>query len=202
MKKKLPFIIGVVLTIAAAVLYGNTNKTHKIYDNNVNTAVYQGIGILTEDNTVTQSFTCQEDRLDGFMIKSDISGNYKSAKVNLTVRDAVSGEVVATGVESGLNIKARKLHYYKIEPITGCYGKKFVLEVSESGSTVSDGILLYFQPGESVEQQELLLNGNSLGGVFVMKTVTERFDVETFLVMVFAEWFIWGFLWFLYRLFK
>ena len=35
-----------------------------------------------------------------------------------------------------------------------------------------------------------------------MKTVTERFDLETCCVMLFSEWFIWGFLWFLYRLFK
>ncbi|MGO5547918.1 hypothetical protein ACTQW9_01360 [Lachnospiraceae bacterium LCP19S3_B12] len=200
MKKRLPVIIGIVLTIVIAFLYGNTKKTHGIYDNNVNTAVYSGIGVLAEGETVTQTFICQEDKLDGFSIKSDVSGNYGAATVFLKVMNAETGEVLTEGQESGGNVKARKLHYYKVPTISDCKGKTLILQVSESNTTATDGVSLYYQP--SSETGKLLVKNSSVSGTFVMKTVTERFDLETFAVMLFSEWFIWGFLWFLYRLFK
>lgn len=201
MKKRLPVIIGVILTVLLAVWYGNTNKTHKIYDNNVNTAVYSAIGVLTEGQTVSQSFVCQEDVLDGFMIKADVLGDYKDAVVTVEVRDAATGEVLSEAQETGDKIKARKLHYVKIPAITDCRGRQMVVEVSETGTADNNGINLFFQPGGG-EGETLTVKGNVTEGVFVMKTVTERFDAETFLVMLFSEWFVWGFLWFLYRLFK
>ena len=200
MKKRLPVIVGIVLTIVIAFLYGNTKKTHGIYDNNVNTAVYSGIGVLTEGETVTQTFICQEDELDGFLIKSDVSGNYEVATFFLKVMDAETGEVLTEGEESGSNVKARKLHYYKVPAISGCKGKTLILQVSESNTTAADGVSLYYQPTD--DAGNLLIRNSSVSGAFVMKTVTERFDLETFAVMLFSEWFVWGFLWFLYRLFK
>lgn len=200
MKKRLPVIVGIVLTIVIAFLYGNTKKTHGIYDNNVNTAVYSGIGVLTEGETVTQTFICQEDELDGFLIKSDVSGNYEVATFFLKVMDAETGEVLTEGQESGSNVKARKLHYYKVPAISGCKGKTLILQVSESNTTAADGVSLYYQPTD--DAGNLLIRNSSVSGAFVMKTVTERFDLETFAVMLFSEWFVWGFLWFLYRLFK
>ena len=200
MKKRLPVIVGIVLTIVIAFLYGNTKKTHGIYDNNVNTAVYSCIGVLTEGETVTQTFICQEDELDGFLIKSDVSGNYEVATFFLKVMDAETGEVLTEGQESGSNVKARKLHYYKVPAISGCKGKTLILQVSESNTTAADGVSLYYQPTD--DAGNLLIRNSSVSGAFVMKTVTERFDLETFAVMLFSEWFVWGFLWFLYRLFK
>ena len=201
MRKRVPVMIGIILTILLAVWYGNTNKTHKIYDNNVNTAEYLAIGVLTEGQTVTQSFVCQEDVLDGFMIKSDVLGDYEDAVVTIRVRDAETGELLSEGQEKGSDIRARRLHYYQIPAITGCRDRHLVVEVSEEGTSANNGINLFYQPG-GLEGEAFTVSGNATEGVFVMKTVTERFDVETFLVMLFAEWFIWVFLWVLYRLFR
>ena len=201
MKKRIPVIIGIIITVALAVLYGFTKKTHKIYDNNVNTATYQSVGILQEQEVIQQTFVCAEEKLDGFMIKCDVSGNYGIATVSVKVRDPETGDILAEGQETGENIRARKLHYYKIEPLTGYKGKTLLLEVSEENTSDGNGILFSIQPNTQTEYP-VIVAGNSPGGVLVMKTVTERFDVETFAIMLFCEWFIWGFLWFLYRLFK
>lgn len=201
MKKKLPVIIGIILTIIIAILYGNTNKTHRIYNNDVNTAEYQAIGVLMEGEIVTQTFVSQEDVLDGFMIKSDVLGDYANTIVKIRVLDAETGEVVSEGQEMGSSVHARSLHYYRIEPITECRGKAFVIEVREENTSENNGINLFLQPNADTNLG-LVVKGNPTGGVFVMKTVTERFDLETCCVMLFSEWFIWGFLWFLYRLFK
>ena len=201
MKKKFPVIIGVLLTLIIAVLYSFTNKTHRIYDNNVNTASYVSLGIISEGNTVVQSFQCQEDELDGFVIKSDVLGNYEDVQVHLRVMDGETGQILAEGSEIGKKVKARSQHYYHIDPLTEVNGKNLILEVSETGSTGSDGVCFFYQP-QPDSNNMFMVNGNSAHGVIIMKTVTERFVWETFFVMLGAEWFIWGFLWFLYRLFK
>jgi len=48
MKKKIPVIIALILTIAAAVFVGNTRKANRIYDNNVNTISYADLGVLED----------------------------------------------------------------------------------------------------------------------------------------------------------
>ena len=201
MKKKLPVLIGLVIIILFSVWYGHTDKTHKIYDNNVNTAQYQDLGVLAEGQLISQTFTCEENVLDAFLIKCNPTGDYGNVTVTVTVRDGTSGEVLSTGEEAGSNIQPRKMHKFSILPVTGVKGKSLILEVTETGAAPGNGIDLYFQPNDT-SIGELQLDGNALPGVFVMKTVTERFDTETFIIMLVSILFIWGFLWFLYRLFK
>ncbi len=201
MKKKLPVIVGLLAVILFSLWYGFTDKTHKIYDNNVNTATYLDLGVLTEGQVLSQTFTSEENVLDAFLIKCGPSGDYGNTEVHLTVKDAETGEVLSTGEEIGSNIRPRRLHKFSITPLTGCKGKALVLEMTEVNATVGNGIDLYYQPNET-SIGTLTLDGNPLPGVFVMKTVTERFDTETFLIILVSILFIWGFLWFLYRLFK
>lgn len=201
MKKKLPVIIGIALVLIFSIWYGFTDKTHKIYDNNVNTAQYSGIGVLEEDGSISQSFVCEEDVLDGFYIKCDPAGDYTKTTVHLQVIDAETGNVISEGEESGANIQPRKLHKFLVDEITGYKGKTLTLKVTETGVAPGSGISLYYQPAaESIGN--FSVNGNPTAGVFVMKTITECFDIETFIVVFLSIMFIWVFMWFLYRLFK
>ncbi len=201
MKKKLPVIIGLIVVILFSIWYGFTDKTHKIYDNNVNTAKYNDLGVLTEGQVIRQTFTCEENVLDAFSIKCNPSGDYAGAQLTLTVLDEATGEVLTTGEESGSNIRPRKMHKFKVGQLTGVKGRELTLEVRETNSSPGNGINLYYQPAENTIGS-LTLDDNALSGVFVMKTVTERFDTETFVIMLLSILFIWAFLWFLYRLFK
>ena len=201
MKKKLPVVIGIVITIFAAYFYANTKKTHKIYNNDVNTAVYEAINVLQDSETISQKFICKENQLDGFMIKAGVTGDYEDAVVSVEVKDAKTGEVLTRGEESGENIRPRKLHYFKVTPLQECKNRELILEITEQHTSADQGILFYWQPQKNTEDA-VSIKGEEKAGVFVMKTVTERFDIETFCVMLFLEWFIWGFLWFLYRMFK
>ena len=53
MKKKIPVIIALILTIAAAVFMGNTRKANRIYDNNVNTISYADLGVLEDGRYIS-----------------------------------------------------------------------------------------------------------------------------------------------------
>lgn len=201
MKKKIPVIIAFILTIAAAVYFGHTTKACRIYDNNVNSISYADLGVLTEDQTISQEFICREDTIHGFLIKSGISGDYGNSVVHLELKDAATGEVLTTADEPGNTIKARKIHYYKTDEITGLKGKNLILSLSEKGTTPGNGILMYYAVDDAPEFPATI-DETTLGGVLPMATATERFDVETFVVFLLSIWFIWGFMWFLYRLFQ
>ena len=201
MKKILPVVIGLIAIILFSVWYGFTDKTHKIYDNNVNTAKYNDLGVLTEGQALRQTFTCEENVLDAFSIKCNPSGDYGNAQLTLTVTDASTGEVLTTGTETGSNILPRKMHKFQVGRLTGVKDRELTLEMTETNSSAGNGINLYYQPNEN-SIGSLTLNDDVLPGVFVMKTITERFDTETFIIMLLSLLFIWAFLWFLYRLFK
>lgn len=201
MKKRLPIIIGLIIILIFSIWYGFTDKTHKIYDNNVNTAQYSGIGIIQEGGSVAQSFVCEENTLDGFYIKCDPMGDCADTVVELQVIDTATGKVISTGSDVGANVRERQLHKFSVEPITGYKGKTLTLVLTEEGSTDSSGVIIYYQPGgESIGN--FSVNGNTTGGVLVMKTFNEGFDVETFVIVFLSIMFIWVFMWFLYRLFK
>lgn len=201
MKKKIPVIIAFILTIALAVLFGHTTKACRIYDNNVNSVSYADLGVLSEGQTISQRFICKEDTIHGFLIKSSVAGNHGPATVHLELKDAATGETLAAADEPGTVIKARKIHYYKTGELTGLKGKELELIVSERGTTPGNGILMYYAVDSDAEYFAEL-DGSALGGVLPMATATERFDIETFVVFLLSIWFIWGFMWFLYRLFQ
>ncbi len=202
MKKKLPMIIGLIAVIAFSIFYGFTDKAHKIYDNNVNTAVYTDLGQLADGQVLLQAFTSEENVLDGLLIKCNRSGDYANAVVNIEILDSKTNKVLATASDVGSNIAPRKLHLFKFDkPLTDCKGTEFLLRITEDNSTVGNGIDLYYQPHPEMTSG-FSSNGSPVAGVLVMKTVTHRFDIETFIIMFVSIMFIWGFMYFLYRLFK
>ncbi len=201
MKKKLPVIIGLAAVVLFSFWYAHKDVAHLLYDNNVNTAQYAEIGILYDGDVVTQTFTAEEDEIDAFMIKANTSGDHAKIELSLTVTDNETGEQVSSGEESGANVRARKLHRFAVDPITNCRGKEFTLTLREKNSWDNNGIVFYYQPAET-KDSGLKINGQATQGVFVMKTLTRRFDAESFIVMAVSLLTIWGFLWFLGRLFR
>lgn len=201
MKKKIPVIIALILTIAAAVFMGNTRKANRIYDNNVNTISYADLGVLEDGRYISQEFICREDVINGFIIKSSVAGNHADVTVHLQLKDAQTGEILAEASEQGSNIRARKMHFYEMDTLSGMKGKDLILTVWEEGAQSGSGILMYYAPGQET-QYRINVDGEELDGVFPMATATDRFDTETFIIFLLSLWFIWGFMWALYKLFQ
>ena len=201
MKNKLPIIIALAAIIGFAIWYGFTDKGHRSYDNNVNTAKYEEIGVLENGMTVSQTITCEENQIDAISIKCNPAGAYEETVVNVVVKDAETGEELSAGSDVGKNVQKRKMHKFNISPIKGYKGKQLIIEVSETNNSEGNGITLYYQPTKD-HIGSYLEEGEAKEGVLVMKTITTRFDVETCIVLFACIMFIWIFMWFLYRLFK
>lgn len=201
MKKKLSVLIAFVLTIAAAVLFAHTTKADRIYDNNINNVSYTDIGVLTEGRTFAQRFNCRRDSIDGFLIKTGVLGDASSAVVHLEVKDLTTGETLITFDESGSTFKPRKIHYFKTGRLNGMKDRDLFLTVTETGSDSANGVTFYYAK-EKDARYFAELDGEALTGVIPLGTAAERFDTETFIVFLISVWFIWGFMWLLYRLFQ
>lgn len=200
MKKRLPVIIAFILTIAAAFFFAHIDKEHRIYNNNVDSLSYIDAGVLEDGEVYSQTLVCMEDVINGFRVKNSIAGEYADCIVRMEIRDAQSNELITAVEEPGSSFKRQKIHYYKTDELTGMKGRKLLVTLTESGSSMGNGILMYYVPQEG--EYTAMLDDRELDGLMPVATVTDRFDTETFIIFLLSLWFIWGFMWFLYKLFQ
>lgn len=201
MKKKLSVIIAFLVTIAAAVLFAHTTKADRIYDNNINNVSYTDIGVLTEERSFSQRFICRQDTIDGFLIKTGVAGDTSAATVHLEVKDLTTGETLISFDEPGSSFKPRKIHYFKTGRLSGMKDRDLEMTITETGSDSANGVTFYYAK-ETDARYYAELDGEAVSGVLPLGTAADRFDVETFIVFLICIWFIWGFMWFLYKLFQ
>ena len=194
-------IIALLITIAAAVVFGHTVKADRYYNSNINQVSYTDLGVFMDNMSVSQRFVCRKDVIDGFLVKTGVSGDHEEAVVTLELKDAVTGEVLLSMQESGKEFRPRKIHYFKTERLSGMKGRDLILTLSETGSSSGNGVTFYYAKEDNAPYLADL-SGTALPGVLPMGTAVEGFDLETCIVFLLCVWFIWGFMWFLYKLFQ
>lgn len=200
MKKTVKAVIGILIVLVVAFLYAHIDKNVYLYDRNADTDSFIGTGIIV-DNELSQTFICQEEVLDGINMKSSVFGDVSEVSIEYSLSDYSAGEVVASGVVQGTDIKNNKFHNYPINHITGAKGKKYVFTVSEVGADTQKGIGFYSAPQQETDT-ELVINGSRVEGTLIARTISHRFDLETFFVFLLFVVYIVVFMKFLYRLFK
>ena len=182
-------------------LYAHIAKTHILYDNRVDTSKYMGTGVLS--GKIEQKFVSEEDYLDGITIKCSIQGTPADSTVKISLKDDETGKIVAKSELKLKDIKNSKFNVFKFDRISECKGKTYTLYVENPDGDVEKtlGVGFSYEP-KTEKGTELLINGNNVDGTLIAKTVTNRFDMETFCVVLLFVLYIVFFVKFLYRLFK
>ena len=179
MKKKLGWIFFAVVLIAFTCVYAIVDKNNVVYDRAVDTSKYVALG-LEQGETVSQSFTSKEDKLDGINIKMSVSGQANEKKIGYILKDE-NGKSVASGSTSLEKIKAGKFFTLKFDELTGCKGKEYTFELTVEQCEKDAQVIVYAVPG-AVDDLPLEVKGEKAEGVMVLRTITHRFDIETFVV--------------------
>ena len=200
MKKNIRFIITGIIILFGVYLYAHIGKTHNIYDQNVDTSQYKATAIYTIDS-VEQEFECTEDYMDGIKLKCKLSGNTASVSVKMVLKEKETGETVAETQIFGEGLEESKFYFFEFDRINDCRGKQFVLSISEEGADAANYVDFCYTDGEE-ESTRLYFDGQEADGTMVIRTVTNRFDVETFCVLLVFVIYVWGFMRFLYCLFR
>lgn len=201
MKKKIKVVIGIVLIVAFAFCYAHIAKLNNIYDRQVDSSKYIGTGVIRD--SLEQKFVSKEDTLDGISLKCQFQGDATGTSLKIELVDCNTNETVAISTVSAKDMKTGKFNVFRFDTVEDCKGKTYKVVVSEKNADfeASKGIGLLYQP-DTEKSTALSINGNETRGTLIMKTVTNRFDIETFCVVLIFALYIYIFVKFLYKLFK
>lgn len=199
-EKRIKKLILIVIVLAFAFLYAHVEKKTYFYDKAIETNDYVSTGILAEQD-ITQTFVSKEDCLDGIEAKCTINGSVENVTIHYELTDLETNQVVAEGSIAGSDVKNSKFTKFKFTQLTGCEDKEYSIRFWETGADDINGITFYLIP-EAQTDMKLSVKGNETQGVLVARTLTNRFDIETFVVVLVFVAYITLFMKLLYKLFK
>ena len=201
MKKIVKNIAGIGILIIVAFFYAHIAKVHNIYDKNVDASEYGNTGIVTNLG-IQQEFVCTEEHLDGVRIKSTVIESADDVTLKYTLKNLSTGETVATGQTEGKNVKNSKFLELPFEKVENCKDTSFELSVY-SNVPIGTATGVGFAYEKTKEDTALRVAGEEVeNGTLIMKTVTHRFDFETFFVFLAFALYVIIFMGFLYKIFK
>lgn len=191
--KKIKKMAAVIILILIAFIYGHIHKTHAIYDRTVENDQY--IMLDGSQSQITQEFICEEDSLDGIQVKCQNLQEDPEAEIRVYLQDCENGGIVAKSVKKAGGIKTGKFNEFSFDTVSRCRGKAYKVVFEK------DFLALYAEK-TSEEGTNLKINSEESEGTLILKTVTYRFDIETFCVFMLLVSYICVFFQFLNWLFS
>ena len=191
--KKIKKMAAVIILILIAFIYGHIHKTHAIYDRTVENDQY--IMLDGSQSQITQEFICEEDSLDGIQVKCQNLQEDPEAEIRVYLQDCENGGIVAKSVKKAGEIKTGKFNEFSFDTVSRCRGKAYKVVFEK------DFLALYAEK-TSEEGANLKINSEESEGTLILKTVTYRFDIETFCVFMLLVSYICVFFQFLNWLFS
>lgn len=191
--KKIKKMAAVIILILIAFIYGHIHKTHAIYDRTVENDQY--IMLDGSQSQITQEFICEEDSLDGIQVKCQNLQEDPEAEIRVYLQDCENGGIVAKSVKKAREIKTGKFNEFSFDTVSRCRGKAYKVVFEK------DFLALYAEK-TSEEGTNLKINSEESEGTLILKTVTYRFDIETFCVFMLLVSYICVFFQFLNWLFS
>lgn len=199
--KRVKIVVGVIIIIIAAFAYAHIGKVNLVYNKSVDNSEYIGTGVF--EGTVEESFVCVEDTLDGITAKCQLQGDAAGTGIKMTLIDEELDKKVAEAELTAEEIDNSKFNEFTFNTLQNCRGKTFRVVFKNINESIKDtkGIGLLYQP-ETENNTQLSINGEKIEGTLIIKTVTDRFDLETFCVFLLFVLYIVFFIKFLYKLFR
>ena len=201
MKSKIKFLILALVIVGLSVAYSFVDKTVSIYDTKVDTSDFQSIS-MEIGKELSQTFICTENNLDGISLKisADNVSDNTQVLIGYSLIDNDSKEIVSEGRVTLEELQSGSFFKIRFDRISECAEKEYVLTMSLL-ECPSGNIRLFYAPGNA-GSMELDYDGEHIDGVEVMRTLTHRFDVETFVVTICFAVYIILFMRWLYKLFE
>lgn len=200
MKSRMKKIIGLLIIVILAYFYAHIAKLNVIYDKHIDNKAYISTGVA--QNEISQEFVCVEDTLDGITAKCSVPDNKDGASVSLTLYDE-NGKKVAESELNTSEMKNSKFNKFSFDTVENCKGKTYRAVFKNVNADIEAGKgVSFFYEGKIEKGSELNIDSKNIDGTMIMKTVTNRFDLETMLVLLVFVAYIVVFMKVLYKLFK
>lgn len=202
MNKKFKMVIAVVVLIFLSAIYAWGDTAAIIYDKVYDTdnSDYKSTGIVY-DGAIEQHFVTAEDNLNGIMLKTIVLGDVTDVTLSYKVLEESSGSVCAEGRISADEFKNDKFKKINFDKINNSKEKSYKLVLEQENASADNGLGFYFVPRSKVDCT-LYVRGNETDGTILMRTLTQKFNTERFVVLLVFIIYITVFLKVLYKLFK
>lgn len=198
--KKIKWVIGICLILVLAFVYAHIAKANMIYDKSIDSSEYQNTGVV--EGIIEQSFVCTEDSLDGISVKCQLNGDTTGVSVKMGLYDNETNKQVAESEVSAEKIKNGKFNEFSFNTIENTSGKSYTITFQNTNADVESGCGVSFSFQNNIEDgTKLIINEKETQGTLILKTITDRFDLETYIVLLLMITYIAGFLVFLNKLF-
>lgn len=191
--RKVEKLATVIVLILLAFVYGHVHKTHAIYDRMIENDQYVMMDVSQDQ--ISQEFVCEEETLDGIQVKCQNLQEDPEAEIRIYLQDCENGGIVAKSVKKAGEIKTGKFNEFSFNTVSRCRGKAYKVVFEK------DFLALYAEK-TSEEGTNLKINSEESEGTLILKTVTYRFDIETFCVFLLLVLYICVFFHFLNWLFS
>lgn len=201
MKTKVKILIIGIVVICLAGIYSIIDKNVSLYNTKCDTSEFQTV-VLGEGKEVVQSFICKENTLDGMALKLAVDDNADKEDLVLTYQliEKKNNKEVVKGETNLTNLKSGKFFKIRFSKIDKCMNKEYEFRMSlENGE--EGNVRVFYTPGKSKNAQ-FIYDGNEIDGIEVLRTITHRFDMETFIITLCFVVYIVVFMRWLYKLFK
>lgn len=199
MKQKLKVFIGIIIVAGALVFYAHIDKVSSIYDTNIDASQYIPTGILST-GTLEQDFVSQAEKLDGFTIKCSTGGDADLSVVTYSIVEKKTGNVLVQD-ELKTEIKSGKFLVVKFkDAVNNTKNKNLTVRFDIKNGDGQNGIIFYIAPTQ--KNEGFSVNSRTQNGILVFRTLTHRFDWETYIISMFFVLYLVTFVKLLYRLFK
>jgi len=200
MKKKIISGLMVCVVIVLSFFYSHIDKNSYLYERNTDSGMFYGTGILLDGEEIRQTFISKENSIDGINIKLATTGNLEDIVLKYSVLDEMNQELAHNTVV-GSELENNKFNQLDIPTIGETLGKKYTLVLCVESSDEQNGVGFYVEPRQR-ENQHLTIKDDMTDGTLVVRIISHRFDVETFVMLLAIIVFVVMFMKILYKFFK
>ena len=200
MKKRIVSCLIICAVLVLSFFYSHIEDNTCVYSEDADISTYISTGTLSGDEELTQAFVAQEESIDGIRLKVDLLGNVENVILHYTLLDESLNELYK-GTVPATELENQEFNVLKTSKISNASGKKYVLVLSEENSDLQNGVSFHLTPGRP-DGEDLMIKGNSTDAALVVEFICNRFDLETYVVLIGMITFIAVFMKVLYKMFK
>lgn len=200
MKQKIGRILMGIVIVLAVYGYAHISKAHNVFDKNIDASEYKDTTLYLNEE-IAQTFICRENHLDGIRVKCRLAGGAGEVRLRWSLTDIEEDTQVAEGVADGSQVQNGKFFEFPFQRVQDTMDKEYEFRIAAEGEDAENSVNFCYTVKRE-ENTAMYLNGSNVEGTVVLRTVTDRFDLETFCVLLIFVLYIAAFLKFLYKLFK
>lgn len=196
MKKKIISILLVFILIVLIGAYSFVDKKYPVYDPDIPTEEYVLSGTLENGEESTQTFQTEAEAIDGISIKVVVNGDNATGQLFYALCDEDNTELLRESV-SIEELKSDNFNVLRFERYDLNKDEQYTLKLRNESDS---GLSFYITPSSNINGA-LTVDDIQESGTMVLRILKHKFDVETFIVVLFFAVYIYFFIRMLYRFF-